>query len=229
VLHSGVLGRIVQVESHFDRYRPVVPNRWREQNLPGSGLWFDLGSHLVDQALHLFGLPQAIQLDLACQRDGAQVNDYFHAQLRYGPRDAALRVLLHGSTLMANPGPRFVVHGTLGTWTKYGLDGQEDALKAGARPLWGQTDHWGVDPQPGLLTLPAHDQTSQQTASQQAIQPAPVNGNYLAYYAGLRDCLLRQRAGQNAQPDVSPVQVESAMRLLVTGQQSAAADRWITV
>ena len=111
VLASGVLGRIVHFESHFDRYRPVVPERWREQALPGSGLWFDLGAHLVDQALVLFGMPQSVSVDTACQRDGARVNDYFHAQLRYS-QHPGLRVILHAGALVGALGPRFAVHGT---------------------------------------------------------------------------------------------------------------------
>jgi len=146
VLASGQLGRVVQVESHFDRYRPTVPARWREQSLPGSGLWFDLGPHLVDQALALWGLPDALCLDLACLRDGAQVNDWFHAVLRYDTRHGGLRVILHASTLVAELGPRWAVHGTQGSFTKFGLDTQEDALKAGRRPQMDALHDWGQDP-----------------------------------------------------------------------------------
>jgi predicted dehydrogenase len=212
VIQSGELGRIVYFESHFDRYRPVVPSRWREQDLPGSGLWFDLGAHLVDQALVLFGMPQDVVLDTACHRDGALVNDYFHAQWRY-PQDSAgdhpgLRVILHGSALVASLGPRFVVHGTLGSYVKYGLDTQEDALKAGARPQWDALGHWGADPQEGTIVT-YHD-------THPHSQPAPpVAGNYLAFYAQL----LMHLHGQ-ADLAVTPSQVFQAMQLLTLGQQS---------
>ena len=212
VIQSGELGRIVYFESHFDRYRPVVPSRWREQDLPGSGLWFDLGAHLVDQALVLFGMPQDVVLDTACHRDGALVNDYFHAQWRY-PQDSAgdhpgLRVILHGSALVASLGPRFVVHGTLGSYVKYGLDTQEDALKAGARPQWDALGHWGADPQEGTIVT-YHD-------THPHSQPAPpVAGNYLAFYAQL----LKHLHGQ-ADLAVTPSQVFQAMQLLTLGQQS---------
>jgi predicted dehydrogenase len=218
VLASGVLGRIVHFESHFDRYRPVVPKRWREQDLPGSGLWFDLGPHLVDQCLQLFGEPQGIMLDLACQRDGAQVNDYFHAQLRYGSRYPGLRVLLHASTLVPAVGPRFVVHGTLGSWVKYGLDVQEDALKAGARPRWPLEPHWGGDPQTGHTTVP-HDSGPVVTAT------PGLPGNYLDFYVHLADYL----NAITLVPAVTPVQVEQAMRVLVRGQESAAQQKWVLV
>lgn len=223
VLDSGVLGRIVHFESHFDRYRPVVPDRWREQNLPGSGLWFDLGAHLVDQCLQLFGAPDDLLVDLACQRDSAQVNDYFHAQLRYTTRHAGLRVLLHGSALVPAVGPRLVVHGTRGSFVKYGLDVQEDALKAGGRPQWdgshgSATAGWGCDPQVGSVTV--------QTDAGPVVTPAPdVPGNYLAFYAQLCEHL----QGRTPEPAVTPAQVELAMRLLVQGARSAALGQFVPV
>lgn len=216
VLASGVLGRIVHFESHFDRYRPTVPERWREQNLPGSGLWFDLGAHLLDQCLQLFGVPDDIQVDLACQRDGAQVNDYFHAQLRYPTRHPGLRVILHGSALVPAVGPRFVVHGTRGTLAKYGLDGQEEALKAGGRPQWDTLADWGRDPLVGTVTTPSE--------SGLLLTPAPdVPGNYLAYYAQL--CAHLQ--GRDAQPPVTPGQVRQVMLWLTAGALSAEQGRFV--
>ncbi|HWQ08012.1 MAG TPA: oxidoreductase, partial [Holophaga sp.] len=120
VLAEGALGRIVHVESHFDRYRPVVRDRWRERAGSGTGLWYDLGPHLLDQALLLFGRPEGFTLDLAVQREGAVVDDWFHAVLRYGP----LRVVLHAACLTPEPAPRFTVHGERGTFIKRGLDPQ---------------------------------------------------------------------------------------------------------
>jgi predicted dehydrogenase len=212
VINSGALGRIVHFESHFDRYRPVVPDRWREKNLPGSGLWFDLGPHLVDQCLQLFGAPQDVMLDTACQRDGAQVNDYFHAQLRYAGRYQGLRVLLHGSALVPAVGPRFVVHGTLGSYVKYGLDVQEDALKAGARPQMGSEAllGWGIDPLPGQLTVYGPDGPVQSSA-------ANLPGNYLGFYAQLSAHL----QGQASLPAVTPQQIHQTMAVLTTGERSA--------
>ncbi len=219
VIESGQLGRIVHFESHFDRYRPAVPNRWREQALPGSGLWFDLGAHLVDQAVQLFGPPDDLLLDVANQREGALVNDYFHAQLRYPTRHPGLRVLLHASALVPAVGPRFVVHGTKGSFVKYGLDPQEDALKAGARPQLGNSDgmaNWGKDPQVGTLTI--HREAWTQTSA------APdVQGNYLAYYAQLRAYLM----GQASAPAVTPEHVLQDMQLLELGQQSVDDGRFL--
>ena len=218
VLASGVLGRIVHFESHFDRCRPDVPDRWREQDLPGSGLWFDLGAHLADQALQLFGAPDDLMVDLATQRSGAVVNDYFHAQLRYPQRHPGLRVLLHGSALVPAVGPRFVVHGTLGSWVKYGLDVQEDALKAGGRPLWGQSQNWGIDPHPATLTVYAD-------GTPRTLPGPEVAGNYLAFYAQLLDYL----QGQATAPAVGPDQVLLDMQLLVLGEQSAREGRFMPI
>ncbi|MFP5390899.1 MAG: oxidoreductase [Gammaproteobacteria bacterium] len=138
-IESGMLGSIVYFESHFDRYRPLVRQRWREQDLPGSGMLYDLGAHLIDQALVLFGQPDSVQCDLGIQRQGGLADDYFHLTLRYGAR----RVILHSTMLAHQPGPRFLVHGELGTFTKYGLDPQEAQLLAGGGP---GMPGWGVEP-----------------------------------------------------------------------------------
>jgi predicted dehydrogenase len=224
VVQSGELGRLVQVESHFDRYRPVVPVRWREQNQPGAGLWVDLGSHLVDQALALFGMPDAIGLDLACVRDGAQVNDWFHAVLRYDSQRAGLRVILHASTLVAELGPRWTAHGTTGSFTKFGMDGQEDALKLGQRPQLNALQDWGTDPRPGEVlsfkTVPGLE--APVTIRRAAAQP---QGNYLAYYSQLRDHLW----GLATEPSVTPRQAQAVMQLLTLGEQSANEQRWLAV
>jgi predicted dehydrogenase len=171
--------------------------RWRERSGAGNGLWFDLGPHLLDQALQLFGMPEAIALDRSAQREGAEVDDWFHAVLRYGP----MRVILHAGNLVPVPAPRFVVHGDRGTFLKHGLDPQEDRLKAGASPQ-------GLDPVAAELTL--WKDGAWQTA-QRTCEP----GNYPAYYAGIRDALLGK--GPN------PVTVEEAVAvitLLETGIQS---------
>jgi predicted dehydrogenase len=112
LLAAGTLGRVVHLESRFDRFRPQVRQRWRESAQAGAGLWCDLGPHLLDQALQVFGPPRGIVLDQAALRDGAQADDWFLAQLRYD----GLRVTLHASALAAAPGPRFTVHGTHGSW-----------------------------------------------------------------------------------------------------------------
>lgn len=224
VIQSGQLGRVVQVDSHFDRYRPTVPARWREQNLPGSGLWFDLGPHLLDQALVLFGQPDALLLEQAKVRDGAQVNDWFHALLRYDTAHGGLRVILHASTLVAEPGPRWAVHGTQGSFTKFGLDVQEDALKAGQRPQLDALHDWGQDPQPGQLLRMESIPGVPAPVSVRMAAPQPA-GNYLAYYVQLRDHLW----GLAPQPGVTPAQVHAVMQLLSLGEQSAALGQFVAL
>lgn len=202
VIESDAVGEPVQLESRFDRFRPQVPDRWRDRAGPGSGLWYDLGPHLVDQALQLFGPPQAIFLDLATQRDGATTDDRFHALLRYD----RLRVVLHASTLAAAATPRFELHGTRGSYLKYGLDAQEEALKAGGTP---GAPGWGVDPRPGTLT----------TASGSA-SVLNLAGDYRQYYLALRDAI--RGIGPNP---VSPSEALAVMTVLELGRQSDEARR----
>ncbi len=224
VLAGGQLGRVVHVESHFDRYRPDVPQRWRDADLPGSGLWFDLGPHLLDQVLQLFGEPDSLLLDLARQRDGAQINDWFHAQLKFDRRHPGLRVILHASALVPVLGPRWAVHGTQGSFTKYGLDVQEDALKAGARPQLGSLQEWGRDAQEGELVH--YEPATGKAASpvRRVVAEPVVAGNYLAYYANLRDHL---RGG--APLLVTAEQVRTVMAWLTLGEQSAAQGRFLAL
>ncbi|MCW7536600.1 Gfo/Idh/MocA family oxidoreductase, partial [Aquabacterium sp. A7-Y] len=191
--------------------------RWREQAGAGGGLWNDLGPHLLDQALQLFGTPQAIHLDLARQRDGAQTDDYFHAQLRYGAEQPGLRVLLHASALVAALGPRFIVHGSTGSFVKHGLDPQEDRLKGGERPRLGRLGDWGADSQDGLLT-PGNPEAG----SPERIATLP--GNYLAYYAALREAL----HGRAPNP-VTATEAIRVMALIEAGRQSATSRREVLV
>jgi predicted dehydrogenase len=182
LLARGELGEVVHFESHYDRYRPTVQNRWREQAGPGSGIWFDLGSHLVDQTLQLFGAPDSICADLGIQRVGGAAVDYFHVLLRYG----RMRAILHGSNLAAGETPRFIVHGTAGSFVKYGMDTQEPALRRGELPGSGG---WGADPRPGTLTT---------ASGSRLVETIP--GDYRAYYEAVRD-------GRNPVPPEQALQV----------------------
>ena len=184
LLADGALGTVTQFESHFDRFRLEVRDRWRERAGPGAGLWFDLGPHLIDQALLLFGAPLGITADIAVQRDGGETADYFHVTLRY----ARLRVILHASTMMAAHDLRYSVHGTLGSFVKQGLDSQEDSLKAGRTP---GDALWGHDARPGTLTTVHGDHTSTRII-------AGEPGDYRRYYVGVRDAV------NGSAPDPSP-------------------------
>jgi scyllo-inositol 2-dehydrogenase (NADP+) len=201
LLAGGALGRLVSFESRFDRFRPAVRERWREGTTPGAGLWYDLGPHLVDQALQLFGYPRTVYADFATLRDNARAVDYFHVLLEY----ARLRVALNASTLAADPGARFALHGTSASYVKRGLDVQEDALKAGRLPGGAG---FGEDPEEGVLTRSdAGVLTTKRIANER--------GNYRRYYAQLRDALLAK--GPN------PVTVDEAidvMRVIESGIES---------
>jgi predicted dehydrogenase len=138
VVQDKTIGEIRHFESHFDRFRPEVKVRWREQNIPGSGLWFDLGPHLIDQALQLFGLPESVQANIATLRPNAEIDDWAHVILNYPQH----KVILHGSMLVAGGEVRFVLHGIKGSAIKIGADPQEKQLLSGVIPGSAQ---WGVD------------------------------------------------------------------------------------
>jgi predicted dehydrogenase len=204
VLADGALGEVAHFESHYDRYRPEPRQRWRELPGPGSGLWFDLGSHLVDQALELFGPPEAIYADLEIQRPRGQAVDYFHVILRYGRS----RVILHGASLVVAEIPRFIVHGALGSYTKFGMDPQEEALKRGENPA---SPGWGLDPQTGTRITKKGD-------GFETLQVPNIPGNYLAYYQGVHDAI--------ALGSPNPVTAEQGLAVisvLETGVKSSAA------
>jgi scyllo-inositol 2-dehydrogenase (NADP+) len=142
IIASGVLGEVVELESRYDRFRNYLkPGAWREEATPGSGILYDLGSHLIDQALTLFGLPEAITADLRIQRSDGKVDDNFEVILHY----KTIKATVKAGMLVRDPLPRFIVLGTEGSFIKYGLDVQEEALKAGDRPHLNM--QWGVEPQ----------------------------------------------------------------------------------
>lgn len=211
LIDDRVLGRITQFESHFDRFRPVMRDRWRERAGPGAGIWYDLGPHLIDQALCLFGMPQSIQADIASQRPGNGAPDYFHAVLRYAD---AKRVMLHGSMLTPDNGLRFAVHGDGGSFIKHGLDSQEDALKAGMTP---GCDGWGVDPSPGRLTRIVDDHV-------EVTDHKGPAGDYRHYFTAIHTAI-----SQGAANPVPPEQALCVMELIEAGVQSADLKREIAV
>jgi predicted dehydrogenase len=215
ILREGTLGRVVEAALHFDRFRPVVRDRWREGGGPGAGLWVDLGAHLVDQAIRLFGMPGAISLDQAALRDGSRADDWFHATLRWtAGAHAGLRARLHASTLAAEPGARFMLWGTRGSCRIDGLDPQEDALKRGDRV--GGAD-WGRDARRATLRLGDAD------ALQTETRPLAA-GDYPAYYAGVRDAI--HGAAANPVPASEALTVQ---RILDAGVRSSTERRELAI
>ena len=206
LIADGELGRVAEFHSHFDRFRPVVQDRWRERDEPGGGLWYDLGPHLLDQAVQLFGRPDAITADIARLRDGARAADYFDATLHYPHH----RAILHAGTLVAGNGLRFAVHGTRGSYLKHGLDVQEDQLRAGVVP---GAPGWGVDTRAGERVQERDGRLVSEVAHAEA-------GDYRTYYAGIHDAILHGRP-----VPVTPQQAIDVMRLIELGLQSSEERR----
>ena len=213
VIQAGWLGRLVSYECHYDRYRPQLKQAaWREQAGLGSGILYDLGAHLIDQALVLFGMPQSITAQLAKQREGAQAVDYFDVRLGY----PELQVALKAGMLVRELGPRFTIHGTNGSWIKYGIDPQEAALKAGQtpnNPNWGQesAEAWGVlNTELNGLSLRGTIET--------------IAGDYLAYYRNVAQAIQGK-----AEIIVQASQARSVIRLIELAEQSAAEQRTIAI
>jgi len=200
-VESGVLGKVTHFESHIDRFRPEVRDRWRERSGPGAGVWYDLAPHLIDQALCLFGLPETVQANFLLQRPGAQAVDWAHAVLSYPHH----RVILHASMIAAGGSPRFLVHGDKGSLVKHGIDQQEAQLLSGMLP---GNQGWGVD----LDRMQIWN-----AAGECRGMPTPA-GDHRRYYADVRDAL------RGAAPNpVPPIQALAVMGVLEAAIESAAS------
>jgi scyllo-inositol 2-dehydrogenase (NADP+) len=145
IIEKKLLGRLVEFEANFNRFRNFIRDSWKEKPENKTGTLYNLGSHLVDQAIVLFGMPDAVYADIRKQRTGAQVDDLFDLNLIY----PEIKVRLKGSYLTREPGPRYMLHGTEGSYVKYGTDPQEEALNNGHfpnEPDWGKEckENWGI-------------------------------------------------------------------------------------
>jgi scyllo-inositol 2-dehydrogenase (NADP+) len=210
---SGALGRIVRFESNYDRFRPQLrPGAWRERSGPGTGIFFDLAPHLIDHALLLFGMPEALTADIRMERDGAVADDAFDLAFHY-PR--GLRADLRSSILAAVTRPRFLLHGTQGAFVKQSFDPQESNLRRGYIP----TDTaWGAEPEEnwGLLTLSGNGTLTQRRVPS-------VNCDYRDFYANLRDAILGK-----AKLAVNPEWGLDVMRLLELARKSSNERRTVS-
>jgi predicted dehydrogenase len=132
IIRNGVIGEVNEYEAHFDRFKPEVnPAVWRETGEPGSGVLYDLGSHLIDQAMVLFGKPVSLEAEITKQRKNSLADDSFVLILNYWNN---LKILLKSGMLVEEPGPKYILHGVLGTYIKYGIDPQEENLRKGMMP-----------------------------------------------------------------------------------------------
>jgi scyllo-inositol 2-dehydrogenase (NADP+) len=208
ILDQDLVGPPLLFESRFDRFRPRPADRWRESGGPGSGLLYDLGPHLIDQTLVLFGAPQTVWADLGRQRDGAAAVDYFHLVLDYG----RLRAILHAGSVAAIPGPRFALHGVRGSFVKHGLDPQEAALRAGGRP---GDPGWGEEPPDAHGELAVH-----RGGLRVAGRVATLAGDYAAFYRAMAEAV----AGRGPVP-VSGEDAAEGLRILEAAMASAGEGR----
>jgi len=208
---SGVLGKVVEYEARFDRFRlEPKPNAWREQaNFPAAGVLWDLGPHLIDGALVLFGEPQSIWASAFCQRPTSQVDDAFDVCMEY----PGLRATLRARIIAYAPSHHLLLHGTEGSFAKYGMDPQEEILRSPNcpdGPAWG--DDWGKEPEQcwGTLTRVGGETRKVETE----------RGDYRGFYANVRDAIEKR-----ASLDVTPEQALRTMRALLLAHKSSREGR----
>ncbi|GAA5218131.1 oxidoreductase [Corallincola platygyrae] len=207
LIAEQAVGPIHYFESHFDRFRPQPRDRWRENGGEGSGIYWDLAPHLIDQTVNLFGMPQTITANLRALRPGAKSVDYFHLLLGYEDKE----VVLAASPYMAAPNPRFVLQGEKGSYIKLGLDPQEDALKLGVSPL-----------QQGFGAEAEADWGRLHNAEVAKSQPT-LAGDYVSFYRQL----LAAIRGEAAAP-VPVTDAVGVIRLLELGELSAKEQRTVS-
>jgi scyllo-inositol 2-dehydrogenase (NADP+) len=210
IVSQGTLGTIVRFETNYDRYRPnLKANAWRERTVAGAGILFDLAPHLIDHALVLFGLPEAVTADVRIERPAAVVDDAFDIMLHY---PAGMRAVLRSTMLAAAQRPRFVLQGTRGAFFKQSFDPTEINLRNGIIP---QSGPWSSEPEKdwGVLTTIENDMAVQRSISS-------ARCDYRDYYANVRDAILG-----TVELVVSPEHALNVMRVLEMARESSTK-RW---
>lgn len=195
ILNEGLLGKIIEAEIHYDRYVPELSYKiHKETPTPGVGALYDLGSHLIDQALQLFGMPVALFADITINRPGSKVDDYFDVKLFYPDH----RVILKSSYYVREALPGYQLHGTLGSFIKHKTDVQETDLQANKKP---GGENWGVEPenQKGLLHTEKDGKVIKEFITS-------LKGNYGDYYQAVYNAI------RNNAP--VPVKGEEAMNVI---------------
>ena len=212
VIEEKMLGRLVSFESHFDRYRNFIqPDTWKEEPNRGAEIVYNLGAHMIDQAYELFGMPQSISADIGIQRTGGKVDDFYHIVLRY----TDVHVTLKSSYLVREEGPRYILHGTLGSFLKWGIDPQEEDLKAGRYP---DEPTWGSEPKKLWGKLNSEVNDLHVTGRIETIA-----GNYLSYYDNIY-AVIRE----GAELIVKPEQSLDLMRLIEAAIESNRTGNAVT-
>ena len=178
VISNKLLGRLVSFESHFDRYRNFIqPGTWKEEPNAGAEIVYNLGAHMIDQAYELFGMPISVSADIGIQRTDGKVDDFYNIVMRYEHIHASLK----SSYMVREEGPRYIVHGTEGSFLKWGIDPQEDALKEGRYP---DERNWGMEPRKLWGKLNTSLNGLHFTGR---IETIP--GNYSSYYDNIHDVI----------------------------------------
>jgi scyllo-inositol 2-dehydrogenase (NADP+) len=208
LMNSGVLGEVHTYEAHWNRYRPAVTDRWREHANHGGGVLYDLGCHLIDQVLVLFGTPEWIQADVFQQRAGAMVDDAFELRMGRG----RVRMVLSANCLTAEAGSRFRVHGDRGSFWKSGFDVQEQQLRSGLSP---DDPRFGLEPanQCGFLRVGDSGLVS---------EVATERGQWLDFYTRLRACI-----ESDAPSPVSATAAREGLRVIEAARLSSESRRRI--
>jgi scyllo-inositol 2-dehydrogenase (NADP+) len=174
ILDENRLGKLAEYEAHYDRFRNYIqPATWKEETGRGTGILYNLGSHMIDQALVLFGMPTEVDARIGIQRAGGKVDDFYDIRMQY----EKFLVIIKSSYLVCEPGPQYTLHGTEGSFIKYGIDPQEEALKAGGIPGgkdWGREpkEYWGK-----LKTVVGNGYHTE------IVETLP--GNYLGFYQNI--------------------------------------------
>jgi len=212
LISGGALGEVVEYEARYDRFRPDLKEGqvWRERDEPGSGALYDLGSHIIDQAIQLFGRPTAVMADVRRQRVADASDDYFDVDLRFADRPA-LKVVVKAGCIVRAPGPRYVVHGKNGSFVKHGLDVQEPQLKEGLLP---SSPGWAVEP------VEMHGKLHLDTV--ETIVSVP--GSYETFYAGVAAAI---REGKP--PPVTPEEAALVVTVIELAHQSARTGALVTI
>lgn len=212
-LKEKIFGDIFSYEAYFDRFRPIVSNiKWSEQAIEGSGILYDLGSHLIDQALDLFGMPFELFADLEMQRDASKAIDYFNLILKYNK----MRVTLGSSSMIASPRPVLAIYGTKGSFIKNGLDPQEKDLRSGKIPIsnkWGEEEEI-FSPSVTLLNYGVLSETKLKS----------LQGSYQNYYISVYNSIVK-----GEQNPVCPSTALNNIRLIELAMESARDKKWIEV
>jgi scyllo-inositol 2-dehydrogenase (NADP+) len=178
VIEDKLLGKLVEYEAHYDRFRNYIePNTWKEEKAKGTGILYNLGSHMLDQALVLFGMPLEVDARIGVQRPDGQVDDFYDIRLQYN----GFHAIVKSSYLVREQGPRYILHGTDGSFKKYGDDLQEQALKDGKMP---GTPGWVVE---GKERWGKLNTTLGGLHVEGSIETIP--GNYLGFYQNVYEAI----------------------------------------